>query len=73
MARKIQLNRAIRLGGEHHDVGQVVEIDDETANYLIGAGRAAPWEMPEAAPVDEAPALPPIDAPLNKKLRTRGR
>lgn len=73
MARKIQLNRAIRLGGEHHEVGQVIELDDETANYLIGAGRAAPWQMPAPAPVEDAPVLPPNDAPLNKKLRTRGR
>lgn len=73
MARKIQLTVAIRLGGEHHDIGQAVEVDDETANYLIAAGRAAPWQMPEPAPVDKAPALPPNDAPLKQKLRTRGR
>jgi len=73
MARKIQLTRAIRLGGEHHDIGQAVEVSDDVANELLGAGRAAPWQMPEAAPIEAAPALPPIDAPLKQKLRTRGR
>lgn len=73
MARKIQLTRAIRLGGEHHEIGQVVEVSDDVADQLIGAGRAAPWQMPEAAPVEAAPALPPNDAPLKQKLRTRGR
>ena len=73
MARKIQLIRAIRLGGEHHDIGQVVEVSDEVANELLGMGRALPWQMPAPAPVEAAPALPPNDAPLKQKLRTRGR
>ena len=73
MARKIQLTRAIRLGGEHHDIGQVVDVSDDVADQLIGVGRAAPWQMPEAAPLEAAPALPPNDAPLKQKLRTRGR
>ena len=73
MARKVQLNRAIRIDGEHCDAGHVVEVSDDLAAQLVGAGRALPWEMPKPAPVDEAPALPATDAPLNKKLRTRGR
>ena len=73
MARKIQLTRAIRLGGEHHDIGQVVDVSDEVANELLGMGRGLPWQMPEPAPLEDAPALPPNDAPLKQKLRTRGR
>ncbi len=73
MARKVQLNRAVRIAGEHCDAGLVVEVSDDLANELIGAGRAAPWQMPAPAPVEDAPVLPPNDAPLNKKLRTRGR
>jgi hypothetical protein len=73
MARKIQLNRALRLGGEHHDIGQVVEVADDVAAELLGNGRASLWQMPEPLPVEDAPVLPPNDAPLNKKLRTRGR
>jgi len=73
MARKIQLTRAIRLGGEHCEVGQVVEVSDDLAVDLLANGRAAPWQMPEAAPIEDAPVLPPNDAPLKQKLRTRGR
>jgi hypothetical protein len=73
MARKIALNRAIRLEGEHHEVGQVVEVADDLAADLISKGRASPWQMPEAAPIEDAPVLPPNEAPLKQKLRTRGR
>ena len=73
MARKISLNRAIRLDGKHHDIGRVVEVADELAAELIGKGRATAWTAPEPLPVEDAPVLPPNDAPLNKKLRTRGR
>jgi len=51
----------------------VVEVSDDLAVDLLANGRAAPWQMPEAAPIEDAPVLPPNDAPLKQKLRTRGR
>ena len=62
MARKIQLNRAIRIGGLHHDIGQVVEVDDELAAQLIGANRAAEYSLPALASASDAPQMPLADA-----------
>lgn len=71
MARKIQLNRAIRINGAHCDVGQVVEVDDDLAAQLIAANRAAGYEPPAKASADAAPVAPPAGHPFEESRRGR--
>ena len=44
---KIELTRAVAIAGEHHDVGEIVEIDDATGRQMIAMGKA---RVPTAKP-----------------------
>ena len=44
---KIELTRAVAIAGIHHDVSQVVEVDDALGRQLIAMGKA---KVPTAKP-----------------------
>jgi hypothetical protein len=70
MARKVQLNRAVRIAGAHCDAGQVVEVDEDLAQQLIAANRAAEYAAPALA-LDQAPPAPAGDHPFTEGRRGR--
>lgn len=39
---KYEVTRACIIKGTNHKVGQIVELDDQLANQLMGIGRVAP-------------------------------
>ncbi len=44
---KIEITRAVAIAGKHHDVGEIVEIDDATGRQMIAMVKA---QMPVAKP-----------------------
>jgi len=44
---KIELTRAVAIAGEHHDVREVVEVEDALGRQLIAMGKA---QVPTAKP-----------------------
>ena len=44
---KIELTRAVALAGAHHDIGEVVEVDDALGRQLIAMQKA---KVPTAKP-----------------------
>jgi len=44
---KIELTRAVAIAGIHHDVGEVVEVDDALGRQMIAMGKA---QVPVAKP-----------------------
>ena len=42
---KIEITRAVAIAGKHHDVGEVVEVDDALGRQIIAMGKA---QMPTA-------------------------
>ena len=37
---KIEITRAVAIAGKHHDVSQVIEVDDALGRQLIAMGKA---------------------------------
>jgi len=37
---KIEITRAVAIAGKHHDVGEIVEIDDATGRQVIAMDKA---------------------------------
>ena len=44
---KVELTRAVAIAGEHHDVGEVVEVDDALGRQLIAMAKG---KVPTAKP-----------------------